>query len=139
VAGRHSRRAMHRGSGSWAGLLEAFGTDGGEVRGQSVWRGEAVSDRGSVPVAGRREPRIPWPDRSAGEDPGPPDRAGRDRERAGGERLGAAGGGGGAGGRRQPEAGGLRGEPGGIRPGRGTGVAAEPAAGVYDPVAAGGA
>ena len=98
-ADRRGGRDLYRRSGVARGYLnrpeltaERF------VRG-SVQRGSAgadVQDGRSGPLAGGRDDRVPGAQRSSGEDPRLPDRAGRDRGAAGAARAGERSGGAGA-------------------------------------------
>ena len=80
-AGRGGGGAAPRRRPGRAGVPGASGADGGAVRPGSVWRrGRATVQDGRPGAApARRERGVPRPSGPPGEDPGLPDRAGRDR------------------------------------------------------------
>ena len=97
-------RALHCGRWSGAGVLAAFGSDGGAVCGRPAWRAAWVGGRADVPdrgpgaVAWRRGAGVSGAGRCAGEAARVPDRAWRDRGCAAAAAGRVAGGCGGAGG-----------------------------------------
>src|SRR5579859_979521 len=85
-AGGGSRGVVYRGSKPGTRLSPAAGTDGGEIRCQSVpqrGRGPALQDRRLSSLPRRWSRGVPRTNRRPGEDPRLPDRTGRDRRRIG--------------------------------------------------------